>query len=185
MIAISSFHFLAYFQPSPLKEEAYLNLEPKKYLLATIHRPSNSDIPKILTSILETLGEIGETVIFPLHPRTRKNILDNNGLRDISPNIRFIEPVGYLDMLMLEQHTRLIITDSGGIQKEAYFLSVPCVTLRSETEWVETIESGWNILVDVENEDIGKVIRNREWPKEKKGNAFGNGRAAYEIANIL
>ena len=130
-----------------------LGLKPKGYLLATVHRPYNTDDYVRLQSILETFIEIGEPVIFPVHPRTRKRIAGLAGtlnLRAGAGDLRLIEPVGYLDMLMLEQNARLILTDSGGVQKEAYFFAVPCVTLRPETEWVETVKAGWNLVADAD-----------------------------------
>jgi UDP-N-acetylglucosamine 2-epimerase len=104
-----------------------LEVEPKNYLLATVHRPYNTDVPENLLSILAAFQEIGETIVFPVHPRTRKKIAQLDGMLDVQrlDNIKMIEPVGYLDMLMLEQHARMILTDSGGIQKEAYFFGVP------------------------------------------------------------
>lgn len=105
-----------------------LELEPKKYLLATIHRPYNTDNPENLRNILDAFAEIDETIVFPVHPRTRQKMLDY-GLDDLQSkiqNLQSINPVGYLDMLMLEQHARLILPDSGGIQKEAFWLEVPC-----------------------------------------------------------
>jgi UDP-N-acetylglucosamine 2-epimerase len=124
-----------------------LKLQPKAYLLTTIHRPYNSDIPENLQNILSAFAEIGEVIVFPVHPRTRKKIaeFEHRFQHDLT-NINMIEPVGYLDMLVLEENARLILTDSGGMQKEAYFFSVPCITLRPETEWVETVEAGWNVV---------------------------------------
>jgi UDP-N-acetylglucosamine 2-epimerase len=132
-----------------------LNLEPKTYLLTTIHRPYNTDIPENLQNILSAFAEIGEVIVFPVHPRTRKKIakLEDRFLHDLT-NIKMIEPVGYLDMLVLEENARLILTDSGGMQKEAYFFGVPCITLRPETEWLETVEVGWNVLAGSDTESI-------------------------------
>jgi len=165
-----------------------LGLMPKSYLLATVHRPYNTDDPARLQSILEAFIEIGEPVIFPVHPRTRKRIAGLAGTLNLGPaagNLRLIEPVGYLDMLMLEQHARMILTDSGGMQKEAYFFAVPCVTLRPETEWVETVEAGWNLVVDADRERILWAANGRCWPQEAPGPIFGDGRAAEKIAHGL
>ncbi|MFA7057104.1 MAG: UDP-N-acetylglucosamine 2-epimerase, partial [Candidatus Cloacimonadales bacterium] len=115
------------------------------YYLLTLHRPYNVDDPLKLGKILSLLNELDKQVLFPIHPRTRK-ILENN-LTEALPNIRLIEPQGYLDFLILQQNSAKIITDSGGIQKEACILKRPCITLRSETEWVETVESGVNLLI--------------------------------------
>jgi len=132
-----------------------LELEPKAYLLTTIHRPYNTDITENLQNILSAFAEIGEVIVFPVHPRTQKKIveLEDRFQHDLT-NIKMIEPVGYLDMLALEENARLILTDSGGMQKEAYFFGVPCITLRPETEWIETVESGWNVLGGSETESI-------------------------------
>jgi len=140
-----------------------LSLKPSKpmmYALATVHRAENTDDPARLRSIFQALDEIARElmpVILPLHPRTRKQLsaLSNwtNSMNSMNPtnsmnsaNLVIIDPVPYLDMLSLEENARLILTDSGGVQKEAFILKVPCVTLREETEWVETVEAGWNVL---------------------------------------
>ena len=164
-----------------------LNVEPKKYLLATVHRPYNTDVPDNILSILTAFQEIGETIIFPVHPRTRKQIAQLDGILDLprlKHYVKMIEPVGYLDMLMLEQHARMILTDSGGIQKEAHFFGVPCVTLRPETEWVETVAAGWNVIVGAEREEIVKQARALR-PKGTPPLIFGNGRAAHQIVSHL
>lgn len=138
-----------------------LELTPKHYLLATVHRPYNTDNRENLCSILSAFVECGETVIFPVHPRTRARIVEAGVMEMLNDaqQVRLIEPVGYLDMLMLEQHARLILTDSGGMQKEAYFFAVPCVTLRPETEWVETVAAGWNVLTGANATSILSQIR--------------------------
>jgi len=166
---------------------ADLSLEPKKYLLATVHRPYNTDNEENLRNILTALGEIGELVVFPVHPRTRQRLVElglNNPQSAIC-NLQFLEPVGYLDMLMLEQNARLILTDSGGMQKEAYFFAVPCVTLRPETEWVETVEAGWNTVVDTNRERIVWAAIGRVWPRGTPPAAFGDGRASGRIVRLL
>ncbi|MEO0129207.1 MAG: UDP-N-acetyl glucosamine 2-epimerase [candidate division WOR-3 bacterium] len=128
-----------------------LKLRPKEYYLATIHRAENTDDPKRLKNIIKALIQISKhkPVIFPIHPRTYKKISELGLLNPKSEirNPKLIKPVGYLDMLLLEKNALKIITDSGGVQKEAYLLKVPCITLREETEWVETVESGWNVVV--------------------------------------
>ena len=134
-----------------------LNLKPKAYALATIHRAENTDNPERLGAILEGLERIareGLPVLLPLHPRTRKQLRE----ADLHPkDVRALEHVSYLDMLILEKNARVILTDSGGVQKEAFFFRVPCVTLRGETEWVETVEAGWNTLVGCDAERIVQV----------------------------
>jgi UDP-N-acetylglucosamine 2-epimerase len=162
---------------------ADLNLEPKRYLLATVHRPYNTDAPENLQAILSALGEIGETVVFPVHPRTRKMMKSFN-LNSKIENLKLIEPVGYLDMLVLEQNARLILTDSGGMQKEAYFFGVPCITLRPETEWVETVEAGWNVVVGVDRARITGLMQSFVPPNEHPL-LYGEGHAAKEIVKVL
>lgn len=167
------------------KKSAILNLlglESKKYLLATVHRASNVDDTNTLLNILETFAVLGETVIFPVHPRTRKAI-QVSGFKP-GENIKLIEPVGYLDMLWLEKNARMILTDSGGVQKEAYWFATPCVTLREETEWVETVEVGWNVVVGTERERILNTIRGFA-PPSARPNLFGDGTASERIAHLL
>ena len=159
-----------------------LRIEPGGYLLVTIHRPHNTDDPSNLGAIVSALNDVAETVVFPTHPRTQK-ALKHWGFCPNS-NIRLIEPVSYLDMLVLEKNARLILTDSGGVQKEAYILGVPCVTLREETEWVETVEAGWNILVGANREQIVAAVRNFK-PTGERPPLFGDGNASRRIVEIL
>ena len=121
---------------------AELDLTPKSYALATLHRPYNTDDPERLREVLAALDALEMPVIFPVHPRTRSRLAELAGTHHASRNTQYVPPVGYLDMLALEQSAALILTDSGGVQKEAYFFAVPCVTLRPETEWVETVADG-------------------------------------------
>jgi UDP-N-acetylglucosamine 2-epimerase len=159
-----------------------LKLTPQSYLLATIHRPRNTDQAERLSAILSALGEAGEEVIFPAHPRTTQ-ALERMG-SELASNLRLLEPVSYLDMLALEKHARLILTDSGGVQKEAYFFQVPCVTLREETEWVETTEAGWNLLVGANKPRILDAIRHFQ-PQGDLPPIFGDGTASQRIARHL
>jgi UDP-GlcNAc3NAcA epimerase len=165
-----------------------LGLSPKRYLLATVHRLYNTDDPERLQSILETFVEIGAPIVFPVHPRTRLCMAEF-GLNKLSAfqcsNMQLVEPVGYLDMLMLEQHARLILTDSGGVQKEAYFFAVPCVTLRPETEWVETVDTGWNVVVDADRERIVWAANGQVWPDGTPPLVFGDGRASEKMVRLL
>lgn len=126
-----------------------LNLIPKNYLLATIHRAENTDTPQRLYAIFEALAHVAQSIpiVLPLHPRTRKLLEHQPQLLNTIQSLNIIPPVGYLDMVQLEKNAHLIITDSGGVQKEAYFYQVPCLTLREETEWVELVELGWNQLI--------------------------------------
>lgn len=159
-----------------------MGLTPGKYALVTIHRAANTDDPVRLGHIVETLNRIPETIIFPAHPRTRK-ALAQLGVK-LAEQVRFIEPVGYFDMLLLEQNARLIATDSGGVQREAYFLGIPCLTLRDETEWTETVEVGWNKLVGA---DPFRMID--AWfsfsPPAERPPIFGDGTAGERIAQVL
>ena len=125
-----------------------LGLKRGGYVLATVHRAENTDDPLRLTAIVDALEVVAARlpVVWPLHPRTRGVLQHDGRLARLSPNVLLIEPVGYLDMVQLEKHAAAIATDSGGVQKEAFFYEVPCVTLRDETEWVELVESGWNRL---------------------------------------
>ena len=159
-----------------------LELKPKQYLLATVHRASNVDDTAKLLNILETFSMLGETVVFPVHPRTRKAI-ETAGF-SVGENVKLVEPVGYLDMLWLEKNARMILTDSGGVQKEAYWFATPCATLREETEWVETVESGWNVVVGIERERIMDSVRNFSIPASRP-NLFGDGDASRKIVRLL
>lgn len=157
-------------------------LKPGSYVLATVHRPANTDDTGRLQAILVALGELDEPVIFPMHPRARLAMMSTDV--EAAPTVRLLEPVGYLDMLTLEQYARMIITDSGGVQKEAYLLGVPCVTLREETEWPETLEGGWNVLAGAEPARILAAAR-RARPEGSPPPAFGDGHAAEKIVRVL
>lgn len=163
-----------------------LKLEPKKYILATVHRQANTDIKANLQSIVNAFGKIKTSVIFPVHPRTEK-MLKKFGLFNVltnQKNVIAIKPVGYLDMISLECNAAKIITDSGGVQKEAYFFKIPCLTLRNETEWVETLENKWNILVGANARKIATEANNDRRPG-KYLNYYGNGDTSRKIVNIL
>jgi UDP-GlcNAc3NAcA epimerase len=158
-----------------------LRLKPKEYLLATVHRPYNTDNPNVLESILTAFQQIDEKIIFPAHPRTLNALKTLNV--PISPNVQIIDPVGYLDMLSLEQNARVILTDSGGIQKEAYFFKVQCLTLRPETEWIETTASGWNTLVGTDPERIISALKTSLPPNLAHPDYFGDGHASEKIVS--
>ena len=159
-----------------------LELASGQYSLVTVHLAANTDDPNRLTNIVKALNQVGETVVFPVHPRTRAALQKLDV--PFGDNIRMIEPVGYYDMLVLEENARIIATDSGGVQREAYFLSKPCLTLRDETEWTETVTVGWNKLVGV---DMDQILR--EWksftPPQEQPPIFGDGTAGEKIASIL
>jgi UDP-GlcNAc3NAcA epimerase len=158
------------------------------YYLATLHRAENTDDPERLKSILRALNEIGKntTTVLPLHPRTKKMMKVYHFFRAFK-NIKFIEPVSYFDMLKLERNARTILTDSGGVQKEAYWLRVPCFTLREETEWVETIKSGWNVLTGTNAKrivgEVGRLEKRRNYPEGNR--IFGDGKAGEKIVQTL
>lgn len=162
------------------------NLKPKKYLLATVHRQENTDIRQNLENIIAAFIKIGEPIVFPAHPRTSK-FLKGYGLdKEIAkyPHINLIEPIGFFEMVTLETNARLVLTDSGGVQKEAYLHYVPCITLRNETEWVETVSSGWNKLVGANTRKIVTLAKNFPRPKSHP-NFLGDGRAYEKIAKII
>jgi UDP-N-acetylglucosamine 2-epimerase len=163
-----------------------LGIDRKKFLVVTVHRASNTDNRANLEQIVDALSEISEPIIFPIHPRTRKS-LRVFGLYDKlinHRNIKVIQPVGYLEFLRLMKNARKIITDSGGIQKEAYILKVPCITLRENTEWVETVQDGWNVLVGAKKETIVNVCSVEESNKSYN-NHFGRGNASGKIVQYL
>jgi UDP-N-acetylglucosamine 2-epimerase (non-hydrolysing) len=149
-----------------------LVLTGKAYYVLTVHRASNTDSRENLTSIIRAIGEAGVPVVFPVHPRTRKYLQEYGLLKSLPANIQLIEPLGYLDMIRLMGSAQKILTDSGGMQKEALMLGVPCITLRENTEWVETVEAGWNVLVGADNCRILKTI-NYFNPKNNVRSIYG------------
>jgi UDP-GlcNAc3NAcA epimerase len=161
---------------------AKLNLGRGEYLLATIHRASNTDSATALGELLQAFAIIGEPIIFPMHPRTRRAMTEAQ--LTLSPNVRAIEPVGYLDMLALEKNARMVLTDSGGVQKEAFFFGVPCVTLRTETEWTELVDAGWNRVVGTDSACIVDAVRTWK-PTGDRPNLYGSGDASRRIVDVL
>ena len=159
-----------------------LGLSSGSYALVTVHRASNTDDPERLGSIVNALNAVDEIVIFPVHPRTRK-ALEANGVQ-FKQHVRLIEPVGYFDMMLLEENARLIVTDSGGVQREAYFLGVPSLTLRDNTEWVETVEVGWNRLVGADTETILQAWKNFSPPADHPP-IYGDGKASVKICQLI
>ncbi|MGB5099200.1 MAG: UDP-N-acetylglucosamine 2-epimerase (non-hydrolyzing) [Methanothrix sp.] len=157
--------------------------KPKDYYLATVHRASNTDNPDNLRAITEAFQDL-ENVVFPCHPRAEKYLREFGLWDDLIRKIKVIKPVGYLDMLLLEKNAKKIITDSGGVQKEAYLLGIACITLRDETEWVETVEDGWNVLVGPNKEKIISLARCFE-PGHKRQDVFGNGDASVKIIDLV
>lgn len=167
---------------------ARLGLEPKSYVLATIHRAENTDSPERLSAIVDALIKtaVRMPVIWPLHPRTR-GVLQKLGKIDaLNDCMHLIDPVGYLDMVQLEKFSALIATDSGGVQKEAFFYQVPCVTLRNETEWVELVEAGWNRVVPPLCADSVVLAINQGLGSFGKSvQPYGFGDTAKQIIQIL
>ncbi len=166
-----------------------LVLKPKKYMLATVHRAENTNDPIRIRTLFEGLMQVARDarVVLPLHPRSRKALERERLLSRVSNALMLVAPVGYLDMVMLEKNARLIITDSGGVQKEAFFYRVPCVTLRDETEWVELIELGWNRLAPpVSAESILDAVNaaSGELPTVTE-NPYGDGHSAEKMVRIL
>lgn len=161
-------------------------LEPRAYVLATLHRQENADAPERLRELVAALGCSPLPVVWPLHPRTRRRI-DEYGIV-VPPAIRVLQPVGYLDMVQLERHASVIVTDSGGVQKEAFFHGVPCITLRPETEWVELVACGANELV---TSDLATCLPARigaragERVGEDGFRPYGDGTAGIQIAQAL
>lgn len=157
---------------------------PERFILATIHRAENTDEILRLRGILEGLGCLPLPVIWPVHPRTAKVLRSNN--LSIPQNLQLVDPVGYFDMLTLERMALMIITDSGGIQKEAYFLQKPCITLREQTEWVETVADGWNLLAGTDPQRIQSAFeRFTQSPPQNQQRHYGEGHAARTIVEIL
>ena len=161
-----------------------LGLAREEYVLATVHRPRNADDPERLASILDGLAAAPWPVVLPVHPRTAEK-LDAFGMRDRAEReLGLTDPLGYLEFVALLADARAVATDSGGVQKEAFFLDVPCVTLREETEWVETVTSGWNRLVGADADAIADTLANSSRPDEKP-QPYGDGNAARRIADLV
>ncbi len=165
-----------------------LGLQPQRYLLATVHRAENTDDPQRLSNIMAALSELAERepVILPVHPRTKK-ILEATHPALLIPDasrLTLLDPVGYFEIIALEKSARLLLTDSGGIQKEAYWLGVPCVTLRDETEWVETVASGWNVLAGADRNRIITAVRPFK-PPAAHPPFYGDGKAAAHCLKAL
>lgn len=184
----SVLHFLSVARANPDKVKIYetLGLTPKQYRLATLHRAETTDggIEAVMR-IFRAFEQLPQRVVIPIHPRTRglaEQAISQGGFT----NIQLIDPVGYLEMLLLTSGACQVLTDSGGLQKEAYFMEVPCVTLRTETEWVETLHGNWNILASLTTEDIlQKALNTVPDPAARDSKPFGDGHASEKIAQIL
>ena len=165
-----------------------LNLKSKSYLLLTMHRAENTSSRYFFMQLLETFEALKDKVIvFPIHPRTKK-MFENFGLLDRllkCSNVKTLLPVGYIDFIALLQNSLKVITDSGGIQKEAYLLNVPCITMRKNTEWVETIKGQWNVLTGVDSKKIVKAVRRQTLNSKYSESVFGNGRTSQVISELV
>jgi UDP-GlcNAc3NAcA epimerase len=168
--------------PETLGAMARLGLTKGSYLLATVHRSENTDHVSRLAPILHAFNALDERVVFPVHPRTRKAIAEADCR--VEPHVHLIDPVGYLEMVELTSAARLILTDSGGLQKEAYWLGIPCITLREETEWVETVEAGWNALAGSDSTRILDAVRSFT-PPSARPSLYGSGCAAKKCVSLL
>ena len=159
-----------------------LGLQQQGYLLATVHRAENTDNSQRFNNILSAFADLKEPVVFPAHPRTRKLLIEKD--YQLSGNVKIIDPVGYFDIIALEKSARLLLTDSGGMQKEAYWLKVPCITLRDETEWVETVALGWNILTGADTDRIIATAKTFA-PTVDHPPLYGDGKAAEQCLKAL
>ncbi|MET3134750.1 UDP-GlcNAc3NAcA epimerase [Oxalobacteraceae bacterium GrIS 1.11] len=167
---------------------AQFDMKPGAYCLATVHRAENTEDPTRLAAIVEAFAEFAQElpVVWPLHPRTRGVLAKQGKLEALAQRVVLIDPVGYLDMVQLEKHAALIATDSGGVQKEAFFYGVPCVTLRDETEWVELLEAGWNRLAPpTDAPSILTALRASLGTKGAEVTPYGAGDAACRIVQRL
>jgi UDP-GlcNAc3NAcA epimerase len=151
-------------------------------LLLTVHRAENTDDRENLVAILNAIDRLEETVVFPAHPRTRKLLAELSW--QPGPHLSLVDPLSYFDALILEKNARLLLTDSGGMQKEAYCLNTPCVTLREQTEWVETVESGWNLLVGADTDRILAAVQSFRPPIEHPA-LYGDGKTGQAIVRVL
>jgi UDP-N-acetylglucosamine 2-epimerase len=176
----STTHFVQNAPPLPAVLST-LSVPEGPYAVATIHRAANTDDPRRLSSIFEGLSRLEIPVVLPLHPRTARWI---ERLR-VAPNVRVVEPVGYLQMLRLVAGARVVLTDSGGLQKEALWLGTPCVTLRAETEWVETLDGGWNQLVDVDPDRIEDAVHRTPSGEAPMFGRVSSGNPSTNITDLL
>ena len=156
----------------------------KEWYLATIHRAENTDCLEKIENILAAFEQFDAKVLFPVHPRTR-HFVDELYKRNQYKNILFIEPIGYLDMLYFTKNAKKVVTDSGGLQKEAYILQTPCVTVRNETEWIETLVGNFNVLAKPDQRDILGKVRNIAPDEGKRKSCYGSGDAAEKLCNLL
>jgi UDP-GlcNAc3NAcA epimerase len=154
----------------------------KDYYLCTLHRPVNADDSDKLSIVFSAFAKSNQTVIFPIHPRTKKNI-DLFSI-DVPENVKLIDPVNYIEMMILTASASVVITDSGGLQKEAHILETPCITLRNETEWIESLRCGWNILSGIDEDEILQNL-NHSFPTKQDEHPYGDGEASHKIVDII
>ena len=165
------------------KKKSELSLNTDNFILMTLHRAENTDDPKRLRAITDAINRIDEyKIILPIHPRTKK-IISKLGIK-LEKHVNVIDPVGFFDMLYLEENCSFVLTDSGGVQKEAFFFRKPCITLRDQTEWIETVETGWNVLVGADKNKIISAVENvcipNTWPE-----LYGNGQSGELIVREI
>lgn len=172
----------------PIAEERQAHkkhgMRANEYILVTVHRPSNTDDEKSLSNIVNALIECDSPVVFPAHPRVEKYLREFDLYEKLSEKVKILKPQDYFDFMSLLLNCRKVVTDSGGVQKEAYFFEKPCITLRKETEWVETVKDRWNVLVGTDTKRIIKAVRKFD-PKGKRSNHYGDGKAVGKISEIL
>jgi UDP-N-acetylglucosamine 2-epimerase (non-hydrolysing)/UDP-GlcNAc3NAcA epimerase len=157
---------------------------PGEYALMTVHRAGNVDVPERLERVVELAERLPLAAVFPVHPRTRARLRAAGLEERLERAVTVTQPLGYLDFLKLAAHARVVVTDSGGVQKEAYLLGTPCVTLRHTTEWVETVEHGWNVLVDLDVDAAIEALE-RPLPSGERPELYGGGHAADRICAAL
>lgn len=165
--------------PDPVEQ---MGMTPGRYLLATVHRSENTDHPNRLLGIIEALNAVGEPIVFPTHPRAAKALAAQG--RKLSSNVHLVPPLDYFAMVHLTQSARMVLTDSGGLQKEAYWLGTPCITLRDETEWTETVSAGWNRLTGANADRIIEAVRTFS-PPSARPSLYGDGKVAARCVELL
>jgi UDP-N-acetylglucosamine 2-epimerase (non-hydrolysing)/UDP-GlcNAc3NAcA epimerase len=160
-------------------------VEPGEYVLVTAHRAGNVDDAERLRALVDLLLGVPTTIVLPLHPRTKARLHDNGWLDELraAAHVRLQPPLGYLAFTALLSRARAVLTDSGGVQKEAYLAGVPCVTMRDTTEWVETVEAGWNVLVDLDREAALAALRRT--PPDGRPQLYGDGRAGERVVAAI
>ena len=175
------------FQPVAEERSTALDdygVQPGEYLLMTVHRAGNVDVPERLERVVALAEQLPLPAVFPVHPRTRARLRAAGLEERLETAVKVAPPLGYLDFLKLAAHARTVLTDSGGVQKEAYLLGTPCVTLRGTTEWVETVDLGWNVLVDLDaGAALGALMR--PVPAAERPELYGGGHAAERIRDLL